>query len=285
MAGRLRSLLAGVFLACIGIAAPLTLGHTRPDSAAQQPRRAPAYTGPVSLTPTLPDGRTLRFLGAPATPGGPGAAIATRVTADIGAAADAVDGFWGTDWPREIVVEIADTGTEFAHRTGLAGADIAAAAVADHIDAATHTATGARIVLAPGVLQISEQDFRIVLTHELFHYATRAVTATDTARWVQEGVADHVARPAPAPGTAPVPDRLPTDADFTVTDPGQLSAAYDRAWGFARYLASRGGPERLREFYARAAGPGHPDAGVALTQVFGATGPELLADWRAAAGR
>ena len=87
MAGRLRSLLAGVFLACIGIAAPLTLGHTRPDSAAQQPRRAPAYTGPVSLTPTLPYGRTLRFLGAPATPGGPGAAIATRVTADIGAAA------------------------------------------------------------------------------------------------------------------------------------------------------------------------------------------------------
>lgn len=285
MADRLRSLLAGVFLACIGIAAPLTAGHTHPDSAAPRPSPPPAYTGPVSIAPTLPDGRTLRFIGVPAAPGGPGAVVAIRVTADIGAAAGAVDAFWGPDWPREIVVEITDTGTEFAHRTGLAGADIAAAAVADHIDAATRTATGARIVLAPGVLQISEQDFRIVLTHELFHYATRAVTDTDAARWVQEGVADYVARPAPAPGTAPVPDRLPADADFTATDPAQLSAAYDRAWGFARYLAARGGPDRLREFYARAAGAGHPDAGVALTQVFGATGRELLAGWRAAAER
>ena len=114
--------------------------------------------------------------------------------------------------------------------------------------------------------------------HELFHYAARADTALDAPRWLTEGVADYVARPAP---TAPVridTTHLPSDADFTGT-PEELSAAYDRAWLFARFVADRYGAPAQRLLYLRGAGYAHADAATALRDVLG-TGPdELLAQW------
>ena len=147
-------------------------------------------------------------------------ADAVAIEVDIGGAVDAVQAFWGTDWTRDIAMVAAGTDEEFRAAAGggpaSRWADIAAVTVADRVDPARRLAIGERIVFAPGAAAMSEKSLRIVLTHELFHYAARADTALDAPRWLTEGVADFVARPpTPVPVDAlPVPLALPSDADL-----------------------------------------------------------------------
>lgn len=61
---------------------------------------------------------------------------------------------------------------------------------------------------------MSEASLRIVLTHELFHLAARTGTALDAPRWLVEGVADFVARPA-----APLPAGAAADPACPLTPP------------------------------------------------------------------
>ena len=193
------------------------------------------------------------------------------------------EAFWGTDWSHEILVVATGSESEFiaqAGRGSAAGADIAAVAVADQVDPARGLAIGQRIVLAPGASQMSAPALRIVLGHELFHYASRAQTALDAPRWLTEGVADYLGRPATAlPVGGELPTALPSDADFA-TDGPQLSQAYDRAWLFARFVADSYGAPTLRELYQRACGPGHPDVPTALQDTLNATPEQVLARWR-----
>jgi hypothetical protein len=132
--------------------------------------------------------------------------LLNRVAADIGQAVDAVEAFWGTDWPRDIAVVATGSQRQFETEAGggpaAQWADIAAVAVADRVDPARRIAIGQRIVFAPGAVGMSASALRIVLNHELFHYAARADTAVDAPRWLTEGVADYVARPATADGVA-----------------------------------------------------------------------------------
>lgn len=171
--------------------------------------------------------------------GGP-AALPGRIAEEMPGAVEAVSTFWGDDWPREIVVVTTGTDADFAAQTGSPNSDwtgVAAVAAAN------------RIVFAPGANAMSEPALRIVLRHELFHYATRSAAAPDAPRWLLEGVADYVARPAgPRPGPTALPARLPTDAEL---DAGgkQGSAAYDRAWWFARFVADEYGPSGLKRLY------------------------------------
>ncbi|OBJ85134.1 hypothetical protein A5640_13425 [Mycobacterium asiaticum] len=112
--------------------------------------------------------------------------LLTRVASGMGGAVDAVVGFWGRDWPREI--SVLATGTDEQFRVAAGGgpaaqwADIAAVTVAEHVDPANRAVTGQRIVFAPGAAGMSMGALRIVLAHELFHYATRADTALDAPR-------------------------------------------------------------------------------------------------------
>ena len=146
--------------------------------------------------------------------GGPQSEVLlTRVAANIGGAVDAVEAFWGTDWPRDIDVVATGSQRQFEAEAGggpaAQWADIAAIAVAERVDPARRIAIGQRIVFAPGAVGMSEQALRIVLSHELFHYAARADTAVDAPRWLTEGVADYVARPrTPLPEVTPLPDRV-----------------------------------------------------------------------------
>ena len=131
--------------------------------------------------------------------GGPQSEVLTRVAANIAGAVDAVEAFWGTDWPRDIDVVATGSQRQFEAEAGggpaAQWADIAAIAVAERVDPARRIAIGQRIVFAPGAVGMREQALRIVLSHELFHYAARADTAVDAPRWLTEGVADYVARP------------------------------------------------------------------------------------------
>lgn len=276
-------LLGVVLLIEFGLAVMLLAGAPDPSAAPQQPSGtattgppvAPGPAGPAGPNvPTaapvqilaLPDGRTARLLnlGGPQTD-----ALLDRIRDELPGAADAVTAFWGQDWPREIVIAVAGSPEQFRVLGGVA-ADIAAITTRD------------RIVFAPGAATMSPAALRIVVRHELFHYAARSVTAYDAPRWLTEGVADYVARPAaplPGPQAAGLLAQLPTDADLDT--PGVArSTAYDRAWWFARYVAEAYGAATLRDLYVRACGFDHPDIATAVQESLGADLDAVVDRWR-----
>ncbi|MGA8544345.1 MAG: DUF4157 domain-containing protein [Mycobacterium sp.] len=217
--------------------------------------------------------------------GGPRAEVLLRrVAATIGQSVDAVEASWGTDWPRDIAVVATGSQSQFETEAGggpaAQWADIAAVAVADRVDPARRMAIGQRIVFAPGAVDMSDPALRIVLSHELFHYATRADTAVDAPRWLTEGVADYIARPrTPLPKVTQLPAALPSDADLDALGK-QRSLAYDRAWWFARFVADTRGTTTLRALYQAACGVGHADLPTALQTAVGVDAAGVLADWQ-----
>jgi hypothetical protein len=226
--------------------------------------------------------RTVRLMGL----GGPDSdRLLSRVASNIGAAVNAVEAFWGVDWSRDISVVAARTDEEFRAAAGGGPAsqwvDIAAVTVVDRVDPVHRVAAGQRIVFAPRAANMNEGALRIVLTHELFHYAARADTAADAPGWLTEGVADFVARPqTPVPADAvPVPLTLPADADLDTPGP-QRSLAYDRAWWFARFVADSYGTTKLRDLYVATCGVGHADVPTAARDVLGTDPAGLLARWQ-----
>lgn len=234
---------------------------------------APAPTTSSSTSNTaattsisLPDGRTaaLRGLGGPRSQ-----PLIDRIGAELPGATAAVTAFWGPDWPREIVVVVTESDEQFrvlAHGSP----DIAAATTADGM------------VFAPGAARMSDDALRIVVRHELFHYAARPHTVADAPLWLTEGVADYVSRPTagwPARAQAEELAQLPADADLQTEGAGR-SLAYDRAWWFSRYVAERHSPEMLRALYVRACGPGHPDPATAVRETLHEDLDEVLAQWR-----
>jgi hypothetical protein len=261
-AGTDRRLL-GLLLIAEVIAALMLIG--RP---AALPDAPPPVTTPAAATSsaTLADGRpvTLISLGGARTE-----PLLTRVSAELDAAARAVTAFWGADWPRDVVVVATASDEQFRALAG-GGPDIAA------------TTTGQRIVFAPGATAMTDDALRIVLRHELFHFATRADTATDAPRWLTEGVADFVARPhepPPGPARAASLAQWPTDAELDTAGPAR-TLAYDRAWWFTRFVADRYGTATLRRLYDRACGPGHVGVAAAVSETLGTGPPDVLAQWR-----
>lgn len=216
----------------------------------------------ASHTVTTPDGRTARLidLGAPG-----GATLLDRIGTELPGATDAVTAFWGPIWPTELDIVVAGSQEQFATLAGGA-TDIAA------------TTTAERIMFAPGATAMTVPDLRIVLRHELFHYAARADTAADAPIWLTEGVADFVGRPVSTPPLPVVPE-LPTDADLATEGP-ERSAAYDRAWSFASYIADAYGTDTLRALYLEACGHGRSDFATAVSDVLGVPVAVVLTGWQ-----
>ena len=210
--------------------------------------------------------------------------LLSRVKADIGTAVDEVEAFWGTDWPSEISVVAAGSDEQFRAAAGggtvSQWADIAAVTVVDSVDPLRRAAVGQRIVFAPGAANMSASALRIVLAHELFHYAARVDTAPEAPQWLTEGVADFVARPdAVVPDGSDVPQSLPSDADLDTPGP-RRSSAYDRAWWFARFVADSYGKAKLRELYLAVGGARHADLSTAARDVLGTDSAALLVHWQ-----
>jgi hypothetical protein len=254
-------LIVELILAAILVAEP----PATPLAAAPVPTPATSSTA-ASRPVTIADGRTVELM---SLGGSSTQRFLDRVSDGMDDAVQAVTTFWGVDWPRDIVVVATASDEQFRALAGGA-ADIAAAT------------TARRIMFAPGAAAMSDADLRIVLRHELFHYAARSATAADAPRWLTEGVADFVARPAeplPGPKRAAELATLPSDADLDTVGPTR-TLAYDRAWWFARFVADRYGAPALRRLYERACGRGHPAVEVAVSETLGAGLGEVLADWR-----
>jgi hypothetical protein len=271
-AGTRRPIL-GLLLVVELIVAVMLVGRSVAPPVAPAPATTTTTSFAASSTTSIADGRTVEMMSL----GGAGTEpLLDRVSHQMDDAARAVTAFWGSDWPGNIVV-VATASDEQFRALVAGGSDIAAAT------------TGQRIVFAPGAAAMSDDALRIVLRHELFHYAARAKTAADAPRWLTEGVADFVGRPAAArPGPAQAADLalgphgsrgLPSDADLD-TAGATRSLAYDRAWWFARYIADRYGTATLRRLYERACGPGHPDVEHAVSETVGADMSDVVSDWR-----
>lgn len=262
-----RPVVALLLVAEIVVAVALLIRVDTSPSTTAAPVSVPVASSTPSAgtqTDVLRDGRTVEFLMLGGQP-----ALAARMRAEFGDAADAVTAFWGDDWPRRIVVVL--TGSDEQFRViGGGGPDVAA------------TTTRTRIVFAPGADAMSSSALRLVLRHELFHFASSGDTAPDAPRWLAEGVADFVGRP---PASRPGPMRaaelavLPTDVDLYT--PGDVrTLAYDRAWWFARFVADQYGTDALKRLYLAVCGPGHRDAADAIRGVLGAESERVLAAWR-----
>lgn len=274
-------LLAWVFVVELIVAAAVPFDAASDSRARPAQLITPARSEVTAATRSLVAGdRTVRLLGLG------GDRLLSRVSANIGGAISAVEAFWGVDWSREITVIAARTDEEFRAAAGggppAQWADIAAVTVVDRVDPARRVAINERIVFAPGAATMTTGALRIVLTHELFHYAARVDTAPDAPRWLAEGVADFIARPqTPVPPDAlPVPLTLPSDADLDAPGP-QRSLSYDRAWWFARFVADTYGAAKLRDLYVAVCGVGHTDVPTAIHDVLATDTPGLLVRWHA----
>lgn len=258
-----KRLLLGLLLTEL-ICAVLIVG--RPAAPPMPAVAAPAaHSTPVdhsSSTLTLADGRSVHLVGMGAQRTAP---LLSRIAGEMADAADAVTAFWGRDWRREVVIVATAADEQFAALAG-GGSDIAAATTKD------------RITFAPGAAAMSDASLRIVLRHELFHYAARADTAADAPRWLTEGVADFVARPA-GPPPAHARAVLPSDTDLDTAGAAR-TLAYDRAWWFSRFVADQYGTAALRALYMRACGNGHVDVATAVRDTLGADLDQVVTSWR-----
>jgi hypothetical protein len=260
-------LLVELIVAVVLLAYPAVTAATEtPSPPVASSPTSPSPPSSTSRTLTLRDGRTATLipLGGAQTAG-----LIDRIAAELDSATAAVTTFWGDDWRRDIVIVATGTDEEFTAMGG-GGSDIAAATTAQ------------KVVFAPGAAAMSDGALRIVLRHELFHYAARADTATDAPRWLTEGVADFVGRPPqarPGPELAAELARVPTDSDLDTLG-ATRSLAYDRAWWFSRFVADRYGTPTLRRLYVTACGPGHPDVATAVRDVLGTDLTGLIPGWR-----
>jgi hypothetical protein len=264
----------GVLLVVELICALVLVGRSHPESARPVVAAPASVTTPTaaSTTENLDDGRTVHLAG---LGGEHTAPLIARIAAAMNDAAKAVTAFWGPDWPHDVLIVAAATDAEFGRLAG-GGPDTAATTTAD------------RITFAPGAAAMSDGSLRIVLRHELFHFASRADTAADAPRWLTEGVADFVGRPPPAgPAIQHQSPHLsnPTELATIPTDAGLDAAgpvgseAYDRAWWFSRFIADTYGAVTLRALYLRACAPGHPDAATAVRDTLGTDLQTVLARW------
>lgn len=219
---------------------------------------------------------------------------------DVDRAVPVVTRIWGSDWPRRAVVLVPRTQaqTEALSPDHQELAQIAAlATVAAGPQGVPPPGTGDRIIVNPtNFAKLSKLGRRIVLTHELTHVASRALTGPGVPMWLVEGFADYVGYQGtgiPVRSAARelatdvraghVPRSLPTQADFA-GDAKDLSQAYEEGWLACRLVAERYGQKKLVRLYrtmgAVRQGPTEQVQERSLHSVLDTTTKAFTADWR-----
>lgn len=194
-------------------------------------------------------------------------ALAAQADVDI----PQVSAVWGQDWPRRAVLEVPATQQQFAAVSGVSG-DVSEVEAVQSTevsgDGGDQQQTGNRITINPGAFHaLTAAGQRVVLTHELTHVASRAVTRSVTPSWLIEGLADYVGYlNSGLPESAitielrelvhasGLPSALPTNADFANTDPN-VAASYEEGWLACQLIATKYGVAQLVRIYALVGAP------------------------------
>ena len=200
--------------------------------------------------------------------GHPGSLDLMRDIADEASAAiPRVSAVWGRAWPRRVVVLVPSSQHELAQIIDDSGdlSQIAAVASAEVQDCpGPPNPVGYRVAINPRNWgKLSSLGRRVVLTHELTHVATRAVTGSCTPTWLVEGFADYVGYLGTGVPTTVVaqeladdvragrvPTHLPLDSDFD-GDNKRLAQAYEGAWMAAHLIVERWSQQRSSASIAR----------------------------------
>ncbi len=183
------------------------------------------------------------------------------VAAMLPDAVTAISDFWGTDWDRSVVVEIAASDEEFSALTGneMGRTDVAAASISLRKDG-EQDGHGQRIVFSPSAFdRLDELQRTIVLRHELTHLAVRRDTGRGAPAWLVEGMPDYVAyrglgvplRDAVPQVAAMVaangpPDSLPEDIAFAGT---MADLAYQLGRTVSDFVVATMGEDKLKELH------------------------------------
>ena len=218
-------------------------------------------------------------------------------------AADAiprVSAVWGRDWPRRVVVLLPSSQHELAQIIDDSGdlSQIAAVASAEVQDCpGPPNPVGYRVAINPRNWgKLSPLGRRVVLTHEMTHVATRAVTGSCTPTWLVEGFADYVGylgtgvpmtvvaqELATDVRAGRVPKHLPLDSDFD-GDNKQLAQAYEGAWMAAHMVVDRWGQRMLVRLYREVgSSKDDPDKAMsaAIRKLLHMSYGRFVSDWRA----
>ena len=207
--------------------------------------------GPIT---TRASGRLL-FLGHKGAPPLPQALVCTSKHS-LNRVLDA----WPAPWNRRVVIGIPSSSEELARILQVTyGLDDFVAFAASSVDPNELTFSGSRIYLNPSeTAGRGEAALEIIQTHELQHVASREVSGLLMPVFVEEGLAEHLAR-------SNDPDRLdfleaglrsgeidaslPKDHEFVAGDGRQIFAAYQKSLSAVSYLVSRWGMRRFVRFY------------------------------------
>lgn len=123
--------------------------------------------------------------------------------------------------------------------------------------------TGHRIVLNPSRILESSTPIETTLTHEFVHISTRELAGPFVPTFVDEGVAEYVARMDDANSLAPleaaVDDgmfdrRLPKDHEFRTGGPRAIFLSYKESESAITFLIERWGRDAFVDFYRRLGG-------------------------------
>lgn len=119
--------------------------------------------------------------------------------------------------------------------------------------------TGHRIALNWARLEGSSDEYlETIMTHELVHIATRAAAGPFTPFFVEEGIAEYVARMEDPSSLEPLEDavsdgtfdrRLPADHDFRTGGPTEIFLSYKESQSAITFLIERWGERAFIEFY------------------------------------
>ncbi len=210
-----------------------------------------------------------------------------------------VSSVWGRGWPQRVAIVVPANQRQLAtivNKPYRSLSRIAAVATAELGGSGPTAAVGNRILVNPANVDgLGALGWHVVMTHEITHVATRAVTAAAAPTWLVEGFADYVAyRSTPVPDTSAAPDlttdvragqlpsSLPADQAFTGTNP-KLAQAYEQAWLAVRLIATRTGTAGLLRFYRAVAASPTPVIALrsALNAELGVTPAGFVTLWRA----
>ncbi len=201
---------------------------------------------------------------------------------------------WKAKWSQRPVVIVPRTQADMALIVGTSAKGLEQIAAVTTGYSASGPTRGDRVVINPRAWRtLQDLGRRVVMSHEVTHLATRAVTYSSVPIWMSEGFADYVAYDAVDLPSRVIaehvldrvragkgPTQLPGDTDFDAGN-GDVAPAYESSWLAAQLIADRYGERKLVRLYVSLADRDDGPADDDIRAVLGISEKKLIKDWRA----